>query len=128
MRGLAPAALVALGAAVGAPCRGLRDRAVQSRHDSVFPWGTLVVNVLGSLALGVLLGVSAYGSVPTALLALSAAGFLGAFTTYSTFAYETVRLFEDGATRLALVNVAVSLGLGLAAALGGWYLAVALWA
>ena len=127
MTGLATAALVAVGAAVGAPCRWLLDRAVQARHDSVFPWGTFVVNVLGSVVLGVLLGASAFGSVPAGLMVLLATGFAGAFTTYSTFAYETVRLFEDGATQLALVNVTVSLGLGLLAALGGWYLAVAMW-
>ncbi len=127
MTGLATAALVAVGAAVGAPCRWLLDRAVQTRHDSVFPWGTLVINVLGSLVLGVLLGAGAFGSAPDGLLVLLGTGFAGAFTTYSTFAYETVRLVEDGATRLALVNAAVSLGLGLVAALGGWYLAVRVW-
>ncbi len=100
---------------------------MQARHDSVFPWGTLVINVLGSVVLGVLLGATAFGSAPIALVALLGTGFAGAFTTYSTFAYETVRLFEDGATQLALVNVAVSLGLGLLAALGGWYLAAAVW-
>lgn len=119
--------LVVLGAAVGAPCRWALDRAVQARHDSAFPWGTLVVNVLGSLLLGVLLGAAVLGPVSGGLVALVGTGFAGAFTTYSTFSLETFRLIEDGAARVALANVAVSLVAGLAAALAGWYVAVVVW-
>ena len=120
--------LVMLGAAVGAPCRWALDRAVQSRHDSVFPWGTFTINVLGSLLLGVLLGAAALGPAPVGLVALLGTGFAGAFTTYSTFAFETVRLVEDGARLVAAANVAASLAAGMGAALAGWYLAVAVWA
>lgn len=56
--------LVVVGAAVGAPLRYLTDRAVQNCHDSLFPWGTFTVNVVGSLILGVLAGGAAAGSVP----------------------------------------------------------------
>lgn len=119
--------LVALGAAAGAPCRWALDRAVQGRHDSLFPWGTLAINVLGSLLLGVLLGAAARGSASVELLALAGTGFAGAFTTYSTFALETLRLYEDGARLLAAANVATSLTAGMAAALSGWYLALAIW-
>lgn len=111
--------LVALGAAVGAPLRYLTDRLVRSRHDSVFPWGTLVVNVAGSLLLGFLIGLPA-GSALTALLGT---GLCGALTTYSTFSYDTLRLAQDGARLLAAVNVAVSIAAGLAAALIGLLLA-----
>ena len=89
--------LVALGAAVGAPLRYLVDRAVQARHDSLFPWGTFAVNVAGSLVLGVLAGGSTSHAVPGSVVALVGTGLCGALTTYSTFGYETIRLIEDGA-------------------------------
>ncbi|MFI5891324.1 fluoride efflux transporter CrcB [Actinoplanes sp. NPDC051513] len=114
--------LVALGAAIGAPLRYLTDRAVQSRHDSVFPWGTFSVNVAGSLLLGFLAGLPA-GSAWTALLGT---GFCGALTTYSTFSYETLRLTQDGFRFYALVNVIASVVAGLGAAGVGLLLAQAL--
>jgi fluoride exporter len=110
--------LVAAGAAVGAPLRYLVDRFVQRRRDSVFPWGTLTVNVIGSFVLGLL----TITTQQTATL-LFGTGFCGAFTTYSTFGYETIRLAEDGARLYAVLNVLVSLGAGLAAATLGVLLA-----
>ncbi|MEV4439432.1 fluoride efflux transporter CrcB [Streptomyces sp. NPDC049577] len=107
--------LVIAGAMVGAPLRYLTDRAVQSRHDSVFPWGTFVVNVVGCLILGTLTGAAA----PERLRLLLSTGFCGALTTYSTFSYETLRLAEDGARGYALANAAASVALGLAAAYAG---------
>lgn len=112
--------LVMVGAAVGAPLRYLTDRAVQSRHDTTFPWGTFVVNVVGSFVLGL-----ATGRLPSDLQLLVGTGFCGALTTYSTFSYETLRLAEDGSLLLAVANVAASVAAGLAAAflgagLGGW--------
>lgn len=110
--------LVMVGAAVGAPSRWLLDRFVQSRHDSVFPWGTFTINVLGSLLLGVLLGLRA----PSEVALLLGTGFCGGFTTFSTFGFETVRLAEEGSSATALLNVAASLAVGLLAAFAGWYL------
>ena len=103
--------LVALGAAVGAPLRYLVDRAVQARHEPVFPWATLTVNIVGSLLLGVLV------ALPTspAVSSLAATGFCGALSTYSTFSYETLRLFEQRSRLIALLNVVVSLVAGLGA-------------
>ncbi|MPZ67769.1 MAG: fluoride efflux transporter CrcB [Pseudonocardiaceae bacterium] len=109
--------LVFLGAAVGAPLRYLADRAVQSRHDSVFPWGTLSVNVVGCLLLGGLLGAGA--ALPGWLAALLGAGLSGSLTTFSTFSYETVRLAEGGAYFYALANILVSVIAGIGAALLG---------
>ncbi|WP_344617111.1 fluoride efflux transporter CrcB [Dactylosporangium salmoneum] len=114
--------LIALGAAVGAPLRYLTDRTVQSKHDSVFPWGTLTVNVAGSLVLGLLAGLPA-GHAVSALLGT---GFCGALTTYSTFSYETLRLAEDGHRFYAVMNVVASLVAGLGAAALGLMLAQAL--
>lgn len=108
------AVLVFLGAAVGAPLRYLTDRLVQSRHDSLFPWGTLTVNLVGSLVLGVLAGAGT--AVPHGVLALAGVGFCGALTTYSTFSYETLRLAEQKAYFYAAMNVIVTIVAGLGAA------------
>jgi len=118
--------LVALGAAVGAPLRYLVDRAVQGRHDSLFPWGTFTVNVIGSLILGVLIGGA--NAVPGAVMDLLGTGLCGALTTYSTFGYETIRLIEDGAWFSAVTNVVASVGAGLGAAFIGVGIAEAIWA
>lgn len=114
--------LIALGAAVGAPLRYLTDRAVQSRHGSAFPWGTLTVNVVGSLLLGALVG----WPVGPEVGALLGTGFCGALTTYSTFSYETLRLTQGGHRLLALANVVGSVAAGLVAATVGYALARAL--
>lgn len=119
--------LVALGAAVGAPLRYFTDRAVQARHDSVFPWGTLTVNVVGSLVLGLLLGGAAAGGIPDAVVTAAGVGFCGALTTYSTFGYETIRLAEGGSVLYGSANVVVSLAAGLAAAWLGLALAGVIW-
>jgi CrcB protein len=119
--------LIALGAGIGAPLRYLTDRAVQSRHDSLFPWGTFSVNVVGSLILGTLAGGASTGAVPGSAMALLGTGLCGALTTYSTFGYETLRLTEDGARIYAALNSAVSVVAGLGAAFLGWSLAAAIW-
>lgn len=109
------AVLVFLGAMLGAPLRYLTDRAVQSRHDSLFPWGTFSVNLAGCLILGVLTGAGT--ALPQPVLALLGTGFCGALTTYSTFSYETLRLTEQKAYFYAAMNVTVSVIAGLGAAL-----------
>ncbi len=119
--------LVALGAALGAPLRYLVDRAVQARHDSVFPWGTFAVNVAGSLVLGVLAGGAAAHALPGAVGALLGTGFCGALTTYSTFGFETVRLLSEGARFYAVLNAVASVVAGLGAAFCGFAVAEALW-
>lgn len=108
--------LIAVGAAAGAVLRYLTDRFIRSRYDSPFPWGTLAVNVVGSLLLGLLIGAHA----SPALMALAGTGFCGALSTYSTFSYETLRLAQDGARLQAVANVAVSLAAGIGAAFLGW--------
>jgi fluoride exporter len=119
--------LVALGAAIGAPLRYLTDRAVQARHDSVFPWGTWCVNVSGSFVLGLLVTGLAEGGVSTGVMVALGSGFCGALTTYSTFGYETFRLFEDGSTAYALINAVASIVAGLVAAVLGGLVAFAVW-
>jgi CrcB protein len=94
---------------------------VQARHATVFPWGTLTVNVAGSALLGFLAALPA-GS---AVWALAGTGFCGALTTYSTLGYETVRLVEEGARFHAAANAVASVVAGLGAAYCGAALAQA---
>ncbi|MGP4087396.1 fluoride efflux transporter CrcB [Streptomyces sp. KR55] len=119
--------LVVAGAMIGAPLRYLTDRAVQSRHDSVFPWGTFAVNVVGCAVLGLLAGAAAAGAAGSHLQLLLGTGLCGALTTYSTFSYETLRLAETGAGLYAAVNVVASVSVGLGAAFAGVSIAEVVW-
>jgi CrcB protein len=110
---------VAAGGLVGAPARYLLDQLVTRRAGPALPWGTLVINVSGSLLLGFLTGLTLAGHLPPAGKALLGTGFCGAYTTYSTFAFETVRLLENGRLLSAAANVLVSVLAGLAAAAAG---------
>lgn len=109
--------LTGAGAAVGAPLRYLTDRAIQARHDTVFPWGTFTVNVVGSFVLGF---VAANHRLDPAVVAAVGVGFCGSLTTYSTFSYETLRLLEDRARFYAAANVVVSVVAGVGAAVAGF--------
>jgi CrcB protein len=109
-------AVLIVGGALGAPARYFVDGWVEPRIDSVFPWGTLVVTVTGSLLLGVITGLALYhglGDVPRAAIAT---GFCGAYTTFSTFSYETVQLIETGEHGRAVANALGSVAAGLLAA------------
>ncbi|MET8696522.1 fluoride efflux transporter CrcB [Streptomyces bauhiniae] len=119
--------LVILGGMAGAPLRYLTDRAVQKRHDAVFPWGTFTVNVLGCFILGLLTGAVTAGAASPHIQLLLGTGLCGALTTYSTFSYETLRLTEDGARFLAAANVVASVVAGLGAAFVGTAFAEAIW-
>jgi CrcB protein len=110
---------VALGAGAGAAGRHLLDRAVTRGR---FPTGILVVNLLGSLLAGVVAG-AAPGPRATDLLAV---GLLGGFTTASTLAVDVLRLQRDGAARLAVLDVVLSVGPGLVLAGAGLALGRAL--
>ena len=117
--------LVLAGGVIGAPLRYLTDLLVQSRHDSVFPWGTFIVNVAGSLVLGLVLGAASTGALPASVVAFVGTGICGALTTFSTFGFETVRLLEEGSIATAVANALGSLGAGLAAGAAGWALITA---
>lgn len=112
--------LVLVGGAAGAPSRYLVDRWVQSRHASAFPWGTLAVNVAGCLVLGLVAGAVSAADGPAWLLTLVGTGFCGALTTFSTFSFETVRLVEEGLTRVAAAYLVLSVAVGLALCALGW--------
>lgn len=110
--------MVILGAAVGAPARYLTDRAIQSRHETVFPWGTLSVNVIASLVLGAVTGLG--DDLAPDIATLLGAGFCATLSTYSTFSFETLRLVQDGARFHAAVNLSITLAAGIGAAAFGW--------
>jgi CrcB protein len=122
------ALLVAAGAAVGAPARYLLDRAIQSRHRAAFPWGTFVVNMLASVVLGFVTGAVVAEGAGRNVEALVGIGLCGTLSTYSTFAFETLRLVEEGSRRTAVANVVCSVVGGLGAAFLGAFSARAIWA
>ncbi len=110
--------MVALGGALGAVSRYLLSGWVtRFTHESPFPWGTLGVNVVGSLLLGLLMGAGGEGRwlmSPTARVLLGV-GFLGALSTFSTFSYETIEALRVGDVRIAFLNVAANLAATLVA-------------
>ena len=107
---------VAVGGAFGAVGRyWLSGWVSRLTAEHPFPFGTLTVNLLGAILLGILMGATASGRVllnPT-VRTLFAIGVLGAFTTFSTFAYENIEALRLGDTRVAFVNVSISLVAGL---------------
>lgn len=119
--------LVVVGAMAGAPLRYLTDRAVQSRHDTVFPWGTFTVNMSGCLVLGLITGAVVAGGISSDVQLLLGTGLCGALTTYSTLSYETLRLAEEGARLFAAANAVASIVTGLGAAFTGAALARSFW-
>ena len=113
---------VALGSAIGAPTRYLLDQFIQSRHERIFPWGTFTINVTGSFLLGLLIAASTRNDVGTWFLASAGTGFLGSYTTFSTFTWEAMRLIEEGAFLVGSLNIAASIITGEGAAAAGLFL------
>jgi len=112
-----PTVLVGAGGVLGALARHLLGERIDTRTAD-----TLAVNVLGSFVLGVLVSVP----VGESALLVFGTGFCGAFTTFSTFAFETVRLYEAGERRRAVFNGVVNLVGALAAVGLGWFVVTAL--
>lgn len=115
---------VALAGAVGAITRYVVDLAVQSRTSGDQPWGTFVVNATGSLVLGFLTGLVLYHAMSSTPKTLLGTGFCGAYTTFSTFTFESIRLAEDGELMYAVRNVALHGVVPLLAAAAGLALAM----
>ena len=110
---------VAAGGLLGAPTRYRVDRLVSDRVETAFPLGTFLVNLSGSFLLGLLTGFDLAGHLPGPLKALVATGFCGAYTTFSTWSFETVRLLEESEYLMAFLNAILSLLIGLVAAGAG---------
>lgn len=111
---------ICVGGAAGTGVRYLASGWILKALGPGFPYGTLAVNVVGSLVLGLLmhLGTATEWMSPTLRLAVTT-GAMGGLTTYSTFSYETMRLIEDGAWGLAALNITTTLAVCLAASFGG---------
>lgn len=110
---------IALGGAVGSVARYGIGGWVQLRAGFSFPWGTLIVNILGSLLIGFSIRYVEGVSVTPEVRALLTVGLLGAFTTFSTFSYETVVLLQRGEWSRAGAYAAGSLALGVGAVYAG---------
>ncbi len=118
--------VVAAGGFVGAPSRYLLDRAINRRVESDLPWGTFLVNISGSFLLGLLTGLSLSNHLSPLAKALLGTGFCGAYTTFSTFTFETIRLLEVGQILDAALNAVVSLAVGLLGAGAGLAIGLAI--
>ena len=116
---LAQVGLVAVGGAAGAVTRLLVGLLVTARLGQLLPWGTLLVNVTGCFAIGLLFGALDRQSLHPVARPLLGTGFLGGYTTFSTFGAETVALIEEGHVLLAVAYVGGSLALGLAGTVAG---------
>lgn len=119
---------VFLGGGIGAVCRYLVTTQIGMRLGTFFPFGTLTVNVIGSLLMGLIMGTLAVlartsGLLPEQVRLLLTVGFLGGFTTFSSFSLETLTLLRGGSYALASVNIGANVLLGLLAAGIGVYVA-----
>ena len=115
---------VFLGGGIGAVCRYLATSLFAVRFGTAFPYGTLFVNVSGSFLMGVLMGLLPlfpFGDkyLPENLRLLLGVGFLGGFTTFSSFSMETLNLLQEPHTLSALANIFMSVALGITAAWAG---------
>jgi CrcB protein len=113
--------IIGIGGFVGAVLRYLLGGTVQNlTRGSSFPWGTLIVNIFGCFLFGILSGFLGTRAQPNhSLNSLIFVGFLGAFTTFSTFSNDTLQLMNNGSGMLGWVNMAVSLIAGIGALLLG---------
>ncbi|HEU5287691.1 MAG TPA: fluoride efflux transporter CrcB [Candidatus Limnocylindria bacterium] len=111
-----PYLLVGLGGFLGAIARYAVDGWITRWLGASFPFGTLVINASGSLVIGILFAASVErATLPPDIRAPVMIGFIGAYTTFSTFMLESWRLFEDGAWLLGIANIAGSAAIGLIA-------------
>lgn len=106
---------MALAGGLGAASRLVVDGLVRSRAGRRFPYGTVLINITGSLLLGVLTGLVLFHGAPGAVRTVAGTGFCGGYTTFSTASFETVRLLEEDRFLPALLNAGATLGLTLLA-------------
>lgn len=112
--------LVGVGGFLGAISRYIISGLVGQATSTAFPLGTLLINLSGSFLLGIIyeVGTERFTLSPE-VRTFAAVGFLGAYTTFSTFSLETVKLIQDGSGVAALANVAANVGFGLVAVFAG---------
>ncbi|MBN2614144.1 MAG: fluoride efflux transporter CrcB [Bacteroidales bacterium] len=113
---------VAFGGSIGAVLRFVIYELIESKHKSDFPWGTLTVNLLGSLVIGFLWGYFSRVYISPSLRMLIFVGILGSFTTFSTFAFDNFSLIRNGEFTLMTVYVLVTNLFGIALSFAGYTL------
>jgi len=111
--------VVAIGGAFGSVLRYLVGLVVQARGWLAFPWATLIVNIVGSFLIMLIVTIGATATLSTNVRLFLVTGIMGGLTTYSSFDYETTKLFQEGATMTAFANVVVTLTACFAAGLLG---------
>ena len=116
---MSDAIAVGVGGFAGAVARYLLGTWIAARVGTTFPYGTFVINVTGCFILGLLMGAFEQNALTPALRLPIAVGFVGAYTTFSTYSYETLRLVETGAMASAALNIVGSNVVGLASGIAG---------
>lgn len=115
--------LVGLGGGLGSICRYIAGTFIQQQSTSSFPYGTLIVNILGSLLIGVLMGIVGKNfSYSLDIKLLFITGFCGGFTTFSTFSAENFQLLQNGQYSWAFIYTLTSITLGILAMGCGWWM------
>lgn len=110
---------IGLGSFLGGISRYLITLLIQNKFLSTFPYGTLAVNIIGCFLIGIVYGLNAKGNINVEWRLFLATGFLGGFTTFSSFSNETVSLLRDAQYWHAFSYVGISVLIGLAATFGG---------
>ncbi len=113
---------IAAGGAIGAVFRYGLSGWIQGLASGSLPWGTLCVNTIGSLLMGIFWGLSELTPISPTVRLFFAIGFLGSFTTFSTFSVETFGLLRDRETLLGLMNIGLNNVLALVCVFGGYFL------
>ncbi|HEY1008820.1 MAG: fluoride efflux transporter CrcB [Daejeonella sp.] len=107
--------LIGIGSFIGGIARYLLSQLIQNKALVTFPYGTLAVNIVGCFLIGIVYGVAERSGLSNEWRLFIATGILGGFTTFSAFSYESINLMRDGQAGAALVYIAASIMLGLAA-------------
>ncbi|MBS4058373.1 MAG: fluoride efflux transporter CrcB [Bacteroidetes bacterium] len=113
--------LLIAGGSSGTLLRYLVYQTADRYLNNSFPWGTLTVNVVGSLLIGVLWSLMDKTNVPPATRLFLFIGFLGSFTTFSSFAFDSLNLVHQGAFKLAMLNILLNNVLGIGFCFAGYY-------
>ena len=115
--------VIALGGSLGALSRYYLSKMITDYSGGTFPWGTLTVNLIGALLIGFLYGLFDRIIIPIEFRVFITIGFIGAFTTFSTFALESVNLLREGEIKLGLSNIIINNGASIICVLLGFYIA-----
>src|SRR5258708_40270514 len=110
------------GGAIGTVCRFAAQTAIFRATGGIFPWGTLTVNLSGSMIIGFLWGMHSADIISPNLRLFLFVGLLGGYTTFSSFSLESLNLFREGAIKYFMLNMLASNILGVALAYGGFVL------